>query len=432
MNDRPNQNDQDDLEGFETFEDDIQDDLPADDHISDADFQDVSDEVDADVFGDNEPAPVIKKKTNWFNIGVAVCAVLVAGGLVWSKLGPQLMGSVDQAQINVPADMTGEQLANTNAGDSQASIAQALQPLPSPDQSAANTGGVLDNPEGYADLAQMPAPDAPVPAKVEPNVVDPFAGLPAPVAAAPAPIESAVPMPAPIATAPMPEQTMPAPAMLAPVAATTVTTTVTTPAPVVPADTIAPAITGIEAENLAPVAAMPAVAAAPVAASADVTNKMNAMEARLDALDSKISQLQAPAADGRLDAIQATLQRLEGRLDDLSSKKTSVRSVSVESNDVSEPAPVKKAVKKSKPKAKAAPVKWDDAYVPPAARSASASGNGGWQLRGAKPGSAIIVKGNDIREVMVGDSVPGLGQISAVSNNSGRWMVQGSQGTLAQ
>lgn len=437
MNDRPTHDEQDDLEGFDTYESDIQDDLPADDTISDADFQDVSDEVDADVFGDSEPAPAPKKKTNWFNIGVATCAIVVAGGLVWSKLGPQMMGGPEQTQVSMPADMTGEQLANTNAGDSQAAIAQALQPLPNPNEmpTPANAGGMLDNPEGYANLAQMPAPDT-VPVKQE-TAVDPFAGLPAPAAPVTQVAEtSAVPMPAPIASAPMPAAT------------TTVTTSVTTPAPVAapiaaaPVETVAPnAAPTIESQPLvAPITAqMPASVPGPVPVMvpADVTTKMDAMEARLDALDSKLSQIQttaaAPANDDRLNAIQATLQRLEGRLDDMSSKKTAVRSVSIDNDDIA-PAPVKKkaAPKKSKPKAKAAPAQWDDAYAPQAARAVPAVAGSGWQLRGAKPGSAIIAKGNDIREVVVGDSVPGLGRIGAVSNNSGRWMVQGSQATLSQ
>lgn len=57
-----------------------------------------------------------------------------------------------------------------------------------------------------------------------------------------------------------------------------------------------------------------------------------------------------------------------------------------------------------------------------------------WTLRSAKEGQAVISrKGSDtLRTVTVGATVSGIGRITAISNASGKWVVQGTQGRISQ
>jgi len=57
-----------------------------------------------------------------------------------------------------------------------------------------------------------------------------------------------------------------------------------------------------------------------------------------------------------------------------------------------------------------------------------------WELRAAQPGKAWVSQSGrqDIRSIEVGDSLPGLGRITAVNYAAGRWIVQGTRGRLVQ
>ena len=59
---------------------------------------------------------------------------------------------------------------------------------------------------------------------------------------------------------------------------------------------------------------------------------------------------------------------------------------------------------------------------------------GGWILRAAMPGSAMIGKpgSNDLQRVVVGDSISGLGRITSISDAGGRWVVKGTSGSIGQ
>lgn len=57
-----------------------------------------------------------------------------------------------------------------------------------------------------------------------------------------------------------------------------------------------------------------------------------------------------------------------------------------------------------------------------------------WDLRGASPGQAYVAERGtqNLRTVAVGDSLPGIGRITAISQQSGRWVVQGTSGRITQ
>ncbi len=437
MNDQ-NQTPQDDeLEGFDTFEDEapIDDPMAGEEPIDDADFQDISDDVDADVFGEGAPAPAPKKKTSWFNIGIAVVAVVVAGGLIFMKLGPSLMGGGDEAPMSAPAadNGTGGAPAVGQPAPGQVKAQAAAQAALAPDgkskAAAAKSPGLLDQPDQYANLGNGSIQPTPAPVAV-PAVAgsDPFAGVPnkptdIPTAGVPA---GQVPMPAPISGSPMPTTAGPAGSGM--------------PAPTLVGDT------GNANTNKTPVVIPPAATATPIAVAAAtggdnsaLETKVNNLENRLNDMDSKLTAIQqAPAADdSRLNTIQTTLERLESRLNDMASsgrhvtREASAPVVSVPNNDGG-PVEVaaKHVVRKAAKVKKAVTNQWNSTYN--RHPTPVSTGSGGWQLRGATPGRATLARGSDIREVGVGESLPGLGQITGVAMINGQWVVQGTQGRLAQ
>lgn len=416
------------FEGFENVDDAYAD--PAtdgvllDDSIDDADFQDMDDAALDDVFEEDPQAAQAepKKKVKWFNIILAIVAIVGAGGLGVSMFAPQLL-SGGSAPTQIPADVAVDANSPANA---EAAAQAALAPVPG----APAQGGMLDNPDAFANLADSAVP-APAPVQPANPIPDPFAALnkaqaPAADVAADVAALPDVPMPAPIA----PEE------------AADVMPMSTETAPVVPA---AP-VESVSAEATP----MPA-AAAPldVAANAAVvnslqgqvdtlSNRMNSIESKLDAAlaaNSGTQSVAAPADDARFEAIQNVLARLESRLNDMSNTRSQRAEPVAIVDDGERPAPVR--AKKAAPKAKKAMTVHDEPYkpardtvVPAAAATANASG---WSLRGAKPGQAIIGQaGGDVRQVSIGDSVPGIGQVTGIAPINGRWVVQGTQGRISQ
>lgn len=89
------------------------------------------------------------------------------------------------------------------------------------------------------------------------------------------------------------------------------------------------------------------------------------------------------------------------------------------------------AAKKSKAakKRKAAAEPNDDTGFEPVARSSFQ----GWILRSAQPGSAWLSQGpysSDLRRVVPGDKVQGLGTVTSIHQIAGRWVVEGTQGAV--
>lgn len=433
-----------DLEGFETFDEPMDDEqMLADetmDEAMDADFQDVGeDDVDADVFGEGEPEPLpAKKKTNWFNIGVAVVAITVAGGLVWSKLGPTIMGGADSA----PMASMDNSVPSPNNDPNAAAQAALNSGLPTPNAPA--QGGLLDDPEKFSKLAQN-APTDQGPAPQAPVIVDPFAGLSnEPTKAAQAEAKSTpVPMPTPITTETAPDTNLVPAAPVTPVENAAVTTPLPTPPlATTPSEPVA-VVQTTETVMPAPVDDTSATVLPNVASTDNsaVDAKMSAMEERLNQMDAKIDTAvekitnAAPVDAGALASIQTSLERLEQRLDNMGNTRSASAPRAASNDDYAEPAPVrKKTVKKaSKPKAQA--TAQDEPYSPRTQAvniSAPATNSTGWELRGATSGRAIIARGNDIREVGVGETVPGLGEVMGVAQVNGAWVVQGSNGRLSQ
>lgn len=62
------------------------------------------------------------------------------------------------------------------------------------------------------------------------------------------------------------------------------------------------------------------------------------------------------------------------------------------------------------------------------------SSGGAWQLKAAKPGKAWVSRAGDsnIRGVGVGDTLDGVGRITAITFMNGRWLVKGTAGQIVQ
>ena len=132
--------------------------------------------------------------------------------------------------------------------------------------------------------------------------------------------------------------------------------------------------------------------------------------------------------DGAMVEIMASLQRIEA---ELKSQKADIHAVREKAASVSAS---KKAVV-SVPKKLTSKKKVVNSQVRnPILYERSAEKAKIWVLKSAQPGKAIVAEAgtNYLRSVEVGASLPGLGKVTSISNVSGRWVVQGTQGRITQ
>lgn len=423
--------------------------------------------------------------------GVAVVAILLGGGFYAYKtyLAPDMPTPVAAVPADVPAAMTPPGApVDAMAGPGPAPADGMAPPAPpaAPDAvagsmppgepitpaEAANAMNNIDPVTGQP-IGGMPGGMAPPPA-ADPNAPQPMP-MPAPMPPAgdaaaagtppapadmnqPAPMPAPMPAPAPdMAAAPAP---MPAPAAEPPAAA---------PAPVTPQPAAAPAV---NAE-----------------ANAELQQQISTLQNRVAELEGQLNSLkQQPAAAPAGDTVsKAEFDALSKRIDELSSRPAAPAPAKPEvEKAAAKPAPVAKPIKLSHPRVRAtesgmqvpvAPA--PSVATPPGIKSSTWAGStgtvstnvdrmmgsapaaqpappaavpvapvtgdsldqpgktlsGSWMLRSAQPGRALISQGDsqEIRSVAVGDEVPGLGRVMAISQDSaGKWSVRGTLGTINQ
>ncbi len=141
-------------------------------------------------------------------------------------------------------------------------------------------------------------------------------------------------------------------------------------------------------------------------------NRMESLEKKIDAQPTSSSG----SNSSDIAELRSAVERLESRVSKLA-ENPAPRSQTVTSYDDE---PSKVIVKKSVLKKKASPVK-------PATTAK-------WELRGARPGEAMVGKSGqaELQTVRVGDSITGIGQIQSISQTGGRWIIQGSAGSISQ
>ncbi|MES2728818.1 MAG: hypothetical protein V4621_01810 [Pseudomonadota bacterium] len=323
-------------------------------------------------------------------------------------------------------------------------------------------------PQSPADMAAITTPDGAAvtdpAALMDPSLTQQPGGLPLPPA-------SDMPGQTPSATSPDTLATMPpvaadgsmplatAPAdpnqilatELPALAGSEATLTPDTPALIPSSPTDLTAANALPATPETPAVAAVTPAPAPVSAPVTPTPTDGADAASLAALNATLVKIdeRLQTLEGRLDTQSDTQAKLAEDINALKSSTDKVKAaVKTDSKPVIEevseakdtavsdtpPAP-KKVVT---PKKKRALTAEDKAYVPPAvqkkpvAATAPASNPTAWQLRGAAQGKAWVAKtgSSELLVVNVGDTLPGLGQISAITNTSGKWVVQGQTGQI--
>lgn len=165
------------------------------------------------------------------------------------------------------------------------------------------------------------------------------------------------------------------------------------------------------------VAETPAVPATPITTPAQETAK--AEDERIKALTDRLDQLEAQLAD-KDKKIETTTSELEAVKQKLASAESAA------ANAAAVPAPAAHAKEDN-----AAPQK---ATAPKAKKKKSSVSSGKWILRAAQPGRAWISKPGerDMKALQVGDTVAGLGRVTAITYDGQKWAVVGTQGRVNQ
>ena len=153
-----------------------------------------------------------------------------------------------------------------------------------------------------------------------------------------------------------------------------------------------PADAAVDASvDVAPVVA-DAVATAPAVDVASLTEKVETLQGALDSQVAKVKEL------------ESTVQQLERALE---SRATDVPRAS---------APAKRKVSSSGTATK------------------KNAGSVRWVLKSAQPGHAMVSRAgeNEMRNVTVGDTLPGVGRVTQIYQSSTGWIVQGTDGRILQ
>lgn len=216
---------------------------------------------------------------------------------------------------------------------------------------------------------------------------------------------------------------------------------------------LAPAPTPTEQPAAQPAAQIDTSAQQQVNAPTPAPSATTEMENRIAALTQQIEQMRATQTDleQKLQAAQAAppaedsaKKALEERIAQLEQKLTQASAASSESSSASDaPAPRRSSrsaknsvsstdfvASKTKRSRKAATRKRD---LEGDVENAGTLNAGSWVLRSATPGAAWLSQGpysSDLRRVVPGDKVPGLGTITSVRQVAGRWLVEGTQGSV--
>lgn len=237
------------------------------------------------------------------------------------------------------------------------------------------------------------------------------------------------------------DTTKPADAAASATPATTTTSAEAMPAPVTPAP----------AETMQAVDAT--ATAAIVAAPAD-SDRVQQLEAQLQALTAQVQSVNEKAAVATtqpadnaqtaqlIEQLKAVTQRLDqvGQQVEALDQRTTTLATELQNSENSKPAATERVVeapkrdvpKRTVAKAKPRPVKKP---VQKAATSyPAATGGQRWELRSAQPGIAWLGRAGsgEMNSYSVGQGVPGLGTVQAVTQENGRWIVRTTGGTLRE
>lgn len=200
------------------------------------------------------------------------------------------------------------------------------------------------------------------------------------------------------------------------------------PAPVIPEEQ--------PAEKPAPVEPAPTLQA-----PAEPSPQLEAQKTEIESLQSKLttqesqiaeSEKAAQALEDSLKSKNEEIAALSKKIEELEQKLASAERAPAAAPEkaASTPKAAKPAPAAEKPAAKKAPAATTTAKAPAAAAATAKVVS--WELKAAQPGKAVLASRStgDTRNVSVGDTVDGLGKITAISNETGRWTVRGTKGQV--
>lgn len=428
----PNKDDQFD-DGLDQFDDELPADDFADDGAESGEGEESFSEEEWDSYdesgeGDNAQAAP-KKKSNMFNIILIAVAVLGGGAFIAMK-----MGGGGSAPVTEVAPVVAQNAA---------APAAAVPTLPPASPPPAPTGGFLTSPDNMKALEQDIAKSygetdlvggdetAPTgPQEVEqaappmPTAVEQTASAPVePIAPA---TENAAPIRMPNAAEAMLKSAIQEKNQVQGIAAPV--------QPDVPPVTAVPEVPAIAA----PVAELTS-APAP-AQNAEMVAKLDQLLSRIDQLEGEVRTLKTAQPSGDVSALADSVAALEKKLTEQAAQTAKV-SAKV-SEQAAAPKPARQAEEHHEVTQAPAPKpqvlgSGSPAAAQPRATSAvpqAAAAAPKWVLKGAQPGQAMVSKPGDseMRSVVVGDSLPGIGTIRSIGYENGRWSVVGTQGRITQ
>lgn len=178
-------------------------------------------------------------------------------------------------------------------------------------------------------------------------------------------------------------------------------------------------------------------------ALAENTKAVEALDQRLDTLLQRMDQIESELGNVKDSAKPADTSGLEQTIESLKGEIAALKNRPAPA--ASEPAPKpRKPVPLEEPGAdepedevaeapKPAPVKKASKPKPVTKASSSASSSR-WELRAAQPGRAWVSKPGerDMQSVEIGQSLPGIGRVTGIIYQGGRWTVQGTSGQINQ
>jgi intracellular multiplication protein IcmG len=415
----PNKDDQFD-DGLDQFDDG----LPADDFADDAldsgegeeafsESEEEWDSYDESAEGDTAQ-PAAKKKSNTFNIILIAVAVLGGVGFMAMKMGG------GQAPATAPAVVA----QNTNNGTAVPPSIPTPAAIPPASPPPAPTGGFLTNPDNMRALEQdiaktygetelvggdNAAPQEvdqaapPMPTAVEQATVAPV--LPTADLAT----ENAAPIRMPNAAEAMLKSAIQEKNQAQENAAPTQPNVQTE---------AAPAVTAVLAQDAEQNAALVA--------------KLDQVLSRLDQLEGDMRNLKTAQPAGDVAALADSVAALEKKLSEQVAQTAKVSAKVSEQAVAPKPAPRHEVTEAPAPKPQVLGSSAGNATPPLAPQASTAVPK--WVLKGAQPGQAMVSKPGDseMRSVVVGDSLPGIGTIRSIGYENGRWSVVGTQGRITQ
>ncbi len=420
----PNNKDDQFDDGLDQYDEAPNEEFGAEDFAAEGGEDDSFAEEDWDSYDDKAPengddgqdlAPAKKKSSNFNKIVIGV-AVLVGAGIFVMQFGGNAPPAPPQ---------------NTTAAPTETPV-----PAPLPveannanNQDAPAAGGFLGNADGLAALEQdiaksyensevvvsgtdLPEVDnavtPPMPTAITPDVVPVAPAFPntAAVEATPSGTEAPIRMPK------AEEMLLKQPSAPAPAAE---------PAPALTADN-----NGLSASSSVPVTEDAAVTAD---VSAELVQKMDQILSRLGQLESDVNTLKS--ADQT--AVSAQIEALQQNIKALEEKAAAAPAPKVVPKTVEKVNEAESIATQPKPQILGSPSSANDSPVvnaPKAVKKAPVQ----WVLKGAQPGRAMVSQPgeSDMRSVAIGDTLPGIGRITAISYENGRWQVLGTQGAIHQ